>query len=149
MHIVRLNRPIFGLPESHPAHHFLIAFINCRKGCVGRELDTRNSGQPPVDLKWYSDTDSRFWTFSEFAYKALAFDIELDGWLQDMPALTDAEKMTLEASPYLRTLMEECRAAARNDGNSAVLEMVSTVLEMLALWQSCIEARAQKCAESK
>jgi hypothetical protein len=149
MHIVRLNKPIFDLPESHPAHRFLIAFIKCRRECVGRELDTRQSGQTGVDQKWYSDTDSRFWTFSEFAYTALAFDIELDGWIEEVPALTASEKRTLESLPYLRTLMEECRAAAQRDGNSPVLKMVSTVLEMLDLWQSCIEARAQKCVKAE
>lgn len=146
MHVVRLNRPLFNLPQSHPAHRFLLAFIKCRKECVGRERDTRNAKQPPADQQWYSETDARFWTFSEFAYTALAFDVELDGWLEEAPTLTKTEKETLKHLPYLRALMEECQAAAHQDDNSPVLEMVSTVLEMLELWQVCIEARAKKCA---
>jgi len=144
MHVFEINRPLFTLPESHPAHRFLRAFITCRSECVGREIVLPNDVHEAVDQEWYSTADDRTWTFSAFAYMFLSFDVRLDGWLTDAPHLTESEKGILDKLPYLRTLLTECRTAAVDDKNTEVATMVEQVRGLLDLWENCITARLER-----
>jgi hypothetical protein len=149
MHIYRVNRPLFSLPESHPAHRFLRQFIKCQQNCVGREIPYRGREHLAVDQEWFSATDKRMWHFSGLAYMYISFTVELDGWLTDAPAATESEKSTLENLPYLRTLLGECKEACLDNGNTTVLAMVEQVEEVLDLWEFCIEERLRRCREKK
>jgi len=134
MHIHRLNKPLFELDVGHPARRFLESFVECRKKCVGRELDG-------VDQQWWSTTENQIKTFSSFAYEHLAFDIELDGWLSNSTELTDSERAALNAISHIESLMLECRETAQIDNNPVVVELVDLVLYTMELWKHCIRAR--------
>jgi hypothetical protein len=139
MQIRSINRPIFDLPESHPARMFLEEFIECRQECLGREIGSPQ--REPVDQDWMSQRDGRPWSFSEFAYRNLAYDIELDGWLTSAPQLTDSERADLESLSNARPLLAECLSAATRDGNAAVSALVEKVLHLFDLWENCIRYR--------
>ena len=136
MQIEMLNREILNLPESHPAHRFLRAFIECRDSCVGREASC-----DPVDQEWFSDTDGLVWSYSDFAYRYLAFDIVLDGWLTHAARRTPNEQHWLDQLPRWRQLLHECKIAAEGDKNDRILPIISKVLRVLALWEQCIVER--------
>src|SRR4051794_36196894 len=111
MRVESKNRAVLSLDDSHPAKRFVEAFIDCRMSCAGRELDL--GGQVPIDQAWTSATDGRVWTFSGFIYSFICFDIELDGFLQNVPNLTPSELAASKELPRLRTMMNECAEAAR------------------------------------
>jgi hypothetical protein len=138
------NRPLFDLPDAHPAKRFLLAFIACREQCVGRESDW--NGQTPIEQAWLSQVDGKQRTFSAFAYQYLAFDVELDGYLTAAPHLTESEEGALRGFPHVRSLMSECSAAARAADNRPMLELVSQVLGMLELWERAIRYRESEIA---
>ncbi len=141
MYIEEMNRPVLAMDDAHPAKKFLEAFIDCRLDCCGRELDL--GGQKPIDQQWSSLTDGRTWTFSGFAYAFLAFDIELDGFLQSAPYLTPSETDAAQHLPLLRLMMHECAQAARQSGNSEILELTDQVLQMFNLWDEYISFRKE------
>ena len=134
MHVKRLNRLLFDLPPEHPARRFLESFIACHKRCVGTELRG-------VDQHWYSQSKSRQFSFSGFAYCYLAFDIELDGWLNNAPELTESERSAITGLGDVEVLVQECMDAAAKDRNAEVVEMCHEVSKMLANWRDCIEHR--------
>jgi len=138
-HIEKLNRPILKLNDSNPAKRFLSAFIDCQADCAGRELDF--DGQTAIEQEWTSASDGRVWTFSGFVYMFLCFDIELDGFLQSAPHLTPSEIGALRELPHLRSMMNECAEAARQQGNSEIIELTDQVLEMLGLWEEYLKFR--------
>lgn len=78
---------------------------------------------------------------SSFAYESLAFDLELDGWLQNAPVRTSSERAALAAIPLDEIRMTECRLAALAAGNEPVVRLTDIVLAMLALWRRAIESR--------
>jgi hypothetical protein len=139
LHIERLNRPVLALDDAHPAKRFLTEFIECRANCVGRELGSDED--MPIDQAWTSSLDSKVWTFSSFAYRILAFDIELDGFLESAPYLTASETGAARELPIYRSLMHECAEAARQSDNSEILELTDHVLEMLGLWDQYLSFR--------
>jgi len=139
MRTEELNEPIFDLDDSHPAKRFLDAFIECKSDCVGRQYDFE--GQSPIEQRWRSASDGRPWTFSGFAYGYLSRDIVLDGFLDNIPYLTESETADAEQLPAMRTLMNECADAARQSGNSEILELTDQVLQMLDLWQQYLSFR--------
>jgi hypothetical protein len=133
------NRAVLTLDDSHPAKRFVEAFIDCRMSCAGRELDL--GGQVPIDQAWTSASDGRVWTFSGFIYAFICFDIELDGFLHDVPYLTPSEIAAARELPRLRSMMNECAEAGRQSGNSEILELTDQVLEMLSLWEQYLSFR--------
>lgn len=137
MHIRRLNAALFGLDATHPAKVFLEAFIQCRRNCVGRELDG-------IDQRWWSTLDQREMQFSSYAYQRISFDVVLDGWLENAPELTQSEQVTFATLPNEVLRMRECRAAAATAGNAAVVELTGQILEMYALWNLALETRKQQ-----
>jgi len=139
MRIESKNRAVLALDDSHPAKQFVDAFIDCRMSCAGRELDL--GGQVPIDQEWTSASDGRVWTFSGFVYAFICFDIELDGFLQSAPSLTPSEVGAVRKLPVLRSMMNECAEAARQGGNSEILELTNQVLEMLGLWEEYLDFR--------
>jgi hypothetical protein len=145
MYIESINRPVMALDDAHPAKRFLVAFIGCRNDCVGYEIGY--DGAPPIDQEWWSASEGKVWTFSEFAYKALSFDIELDGLLKDSHFLTESETVAANQLPRYRTLMNECAEAAGQEGNSEVVEMTDQVKEMLNLWDAYLDFRKDMVAK--
>jgi hypothetical protein len=136
MQVEKLNQEILCLPESHPAHRFLRAFIECRRDCVGREASNDS-----VDQKWFSERDGRLWSYSEFAYRFLSFDIVLDGWLTHAPRRTRNEEQWIAQLPRWRELLSECKEAAELDNNRAVLPIIAQVFGMFELWEECVVRR--------
>lgn len=134
MHVYELNKPIFQFAPDHPARQFLEAFVECRRTCVGRELDG-------VDQEWVSGVDGGTHRFSSFAYEWLSFDIELDGWLQQAPGITESEKRMLEAIPRIERFATECKAVAVADNNLEVIAMCDQVFRTTKLWTECIKRR--------
>lgn len=134
MHIRRLNQAIFDFPFEHPARRFLEAFIDCRRECVGRELEE-------IDQKWHSTSERRVMQFSSFAYEHLSFDVVLDGWLSQANDRTASEEAALAAIPHTQTLLHECREAAQADGNATIIQMCDQVHNVLMLWGECIQSR--------
>ena len=141
MHIESMNRPVLALDDAHPAKRFLSAFIDCRKDCVGYELGF--DGQEPIDQEWWCASGGKVWRFSEFAYKILSFDIELDGVLTNAPCLTESETAAARQLPLYRCLMDECAHAALRDGNNEIAEMTRQVQEMLNLWEEYLSFRKE------
>jgi hypothetical protein len=144
-HIRSVNRAVLALDDAHPAKKFLTAFMDCRSDCVGREL---GQFEEPVDQAWTSMTDGKSWTFSGFAYSILSFDIELDGFLERAPSLTGSEIDATEQLPRYRSLMHECALAARQNGNTEVVDMTDQVLEMLDLWKAYLDFRRRATAQT-
>lgn len=132
-----LNPRVMALDDSHAAKRFLSAFIECRSNCVGLELEPGEH----VDQEWQSLTDGRLWTFSGFAYAFLSLDIALDDFHQRALSPTDANATWPWDLPRVRSLIHECAQAARQSGNSVVLERVSEVLRMLSLWEEYLKSR--------
>jgi hypothetical protein len=141
MRVESKNRAVLMLDDSHPARRFVEAFIDCRMSCAGRELDL--DGQVPIDQAWTSSSDGRVWTFSGFIYAFICFDIELDGFLTNARSLTESETTAARQIPLLRSMMDECAAAARQSGNDEILELTDQVLEMLDLWEAYLNFRTE------
>jgi hypothetical protein len=140
-----INQPIMSLDATHPARKFLCAFDECLSNCGGCELDLYET---PIDQEWTSTTDGKVWKFSAFVYKCLAFDIRLDGFIARAPQWTASEKHTLEQLPLFHSLMDECRHAAEQCGNTDCLELVNEVVQMLKLWQEYLRYRESMIAGS-
>jgi hypothetical protein len=134
MYTEKINKPIFDFEPTHPARRFLDAFIECRKNCVGRELEG-------IDQEWFSESERCIRRFSSFAYEWLSFDIELDGWLQNAKEMTASERRALETIPQMRGIIEDCRQAAVDDENADAVNMCDEVLRMSELWEECINYR--------
>jgi hypothetical protein len=143
MRIEDLNRRVLELDDSHPARRFLEAFIDCQSDCLGRELGF--DGQTPVDQEWTSATDGRKWTFSGFAYAFLALDFELESFLESAPFLV-AETGAARDVPMLRLMIGECAQAARQDGNSEIIELTNQVQQMFDLWDEYVGFRKEMIA---
>jgi hypothetical protein len=136
-----LNRPVFKLDDAHPAKKFLRAFISCKRNCVGRHHDW--TGLRPIEQAWTSASDGKLWTFSKFAYSYLSLDIVLEGFLRELPQLTEEEVDVQRQIPLLRSLMEECAQAAERDDNRDILELTDQVLTMLSLWEQYLDFRKE------
>jgi hypothetical protein len=145
-HIERMNRPVLELNDAHPAKKFLSVFMNCRMNCSERELEIGD--QTPLDQAWTSASDGRAWTFSGFIYSFICFDIELDGFLQNIPNLTPSEIEDARQLPRLRSMMNECAVAARQSNNHEILELTDQVLEMLSLWEAYLNFRKQMISQA-
>jgi hypothetical protein len=139
MHVIKINKPLFKLPKSHPAIQFLEAFIDCRQNCIGKEIQ-----DDTLDYKWYSQSENREILYSSFAYQYLAFDIILDGWLTNAPTITPDEQHWLNQLPHWRELMNECKIAAIKENKIKFLEMQSQVINLFDLWEKCIRYRIDK-----
>ena len=107
---------IHDLPDAHPARRFLKAFAECRRQCVGRELDPE-----PIDQSWESAIDGKTWTFSAFAYAFLSFDVVLDDWTPNAPRLTRSKVDALATIPIARALLEELLSHGRSRSSRKVL----------------------------
>jgi hypothetical protein len=94
-----------------------------------------------VDQEWLSGALGRDYSFSSFAYEYLSFDVELDGWLQNAPGLTDSEKAMLAGIAQIEELMAECKTVALAESNSDVVTMCEQVVHMCRLWNECIDSR--------
>ena len=139
MSIQDQNKILFSLPSDHPARRFLEEFIDCRELCVAREVGMPDN--PPIEQAWDSQIEGRRYAFSSFAYKYLAFDVVLDGWLTNAPDMTDSERDVLDMLPKVRSLLGECHAAAIKERNVAILPLLEKVKNLLDLWEQCITSR--------
>jgi hypothetical protein len=147
MRVRQLNNRIFSWDPSHPARVFLERFIDCHAQCVGIEGRLLKADGAPLDQVWKSSLDGRTWSFSQFSYSCLAFDVVLDGWLNDLPTLTEGEKADMVGIAKMQTLMAECISQAERDRNDAIVPFVKQVVEVLNAWETCIVARQKSIAE--
>ena len=145
-HMRRLNRPVFALDKSHPAKRFLKAFIDCRLECGSRELGL--FGKKPVDQEWQSASDGQLWKFSSFYYIFIAFDMVLEGFLENSPTLTPSEELEGPHILRLRKLVEECVEAAEREGNRDILPLTDSVLQMLGLWEHYLDYRREMVSQT-
>ena len=113
------------LPIDHPAVRALQIHAEARDICVGKEIDWPHLGIVGIDQKWSSDVESREMRFSGFAYQYISYDLFLDGWVESDPEGTETETRFLERSPRMRTLLDECEAAARVEDNVHMLPLIS------------------------
>ena len=132
-----LNPCVLALDHSHPAKRFLSAFVECRDNCVGLEIGP----DEPIDQEWESLTEGRDWTFSGFAYTFLSLDLLLDDFHQRVPCPNEANLNWPWNLPRVRSLMKECAAAARQNGNDEILEATDEVLKMFNLWDDYLKFR--------
>jgi hypothetical protein len=141
--IHRKNYPLLELGDDHPAIAALVAHGECRRFCGGREI--RMPGGPPAaDQSWHSEIDGRDWKFSTLFYTFISFDLVLDEWMSHPPSITPQEIAWQEGIPKMRTYWNECEAAARQDRNEPVLEMLQSVKTLLDAWERAIAARIEK-----
>lgn len=134
-----LNREIFSFPAEHPARRFLDAFSSFRRAYIGFELDQQ--GQAARDQCWTSELDRKEWRLSQFLYRFLSFDVELDGWVKGTDHYTDSEASLLEHLPAMRLLLNECRVSAQRDRNTVAIDVVEETERILGLWEDCIRSR--------
>ena len=139
-----LNPCVLALDNSHPAKQFLLAFIECRDDCVGLELGP----DEPIDQEWKSLTDDRVWTFSGFAYEFLSLDLLFDDFHQRVPCPNEANFNWPWNLPRVKSLMNECAEAARQSGNTEILELTDQVLEMLSLWEQYLSYRKDMISQA-
>jgi hypothetical protein len=126
-----LNPRVMAVDVTHPAKRFLLAFLECRQECAGREL----AAQAAIDQAWQSATDGQEWTFSGFAYRFLSLDVALDDF-DRCPALScHPDGIWPWDIPRVRALMHECNLAARHSDNTEVFKLSNQVLKMFDLWE--------------
>jgi hypothetical protein len=116
---------------------FLLAFIECRSKCVGLHLDP----DEPIEQEWESLTGGRVWTFSGFAYAFLSLDLLLDEFHQSAPSGNEANLNWPWNLPRVTSLMNEGAEAARQSGNSEILELTDEVLKVFDLWEDYLKLR--------
>ena len=121
------NNPLRELPDSHSAKLALIAHAECRRDCVGRKIEWPERGCEAFDQAWHSRLIGRRFSFSSYAYCFLSFDLILEEWITHPTAVTESEKRVVAAIRLQETLLDECERAARNEGNTRVLERVPQV----------------------
>jgi hypothetical protein len=119
----------------------LTAFVECNRDCVGQEIDWPD--QKGVDQEWYSESESRRWRFSAFAYEFISYSPQFPEWADaSFPKeLTEQERTLLDRFERFDRLMRECEAAAARDDNQPILEMAGQVREMYRLWGEAIRYR--------
>jgi hypothetical protein len=96
------------------------------------------------DQEWYSETDHRKWTFSGLVYAYVCFDLVLEGWLDRPPAATEAEREYLSQFPRLRSLIDECEAAAQADHNLEVSTRIPQLRSFFELYEDAIRLLIDK-----
>jgi hypothetical protein len=133
-----------ALPDSHPAKQVLILRAICRRDCAGREIPWPGREEEAIDQEWMSAIDSRRWSFSGFIYAVVCFDLTLDEWLTHPQGITDGERSVLENVPRLRRLLEKCRAAAQQQNNRRVLDMLPKAEAFIAEWDRSVRQRLQE-----
>ncbi len=126
------------LPVDHPAVKALQIHAEACDICVGKEIDWPDKGIVGVDQVWWSDLDFREKRFSSFAYQHISYDLFLDGWVESAPEPTEAELGVLEDVPTMRSLLEECERAARDERNTAMLPLISKAKEFVDAIESAI-----------
>ena len=136
------NRPIRAFPPDHPAHATLIAHLECRHTCVGREISFHGQERDAVDQQWYSAVDQRVWRFSSLVYTFVSFELILSEWIDPDYQLNAAQ--TLAHTAKVLALLAECEIAAQQDNNLPVLEMILKVQRFFRLWESAIHLHLTK-----
>lgn len=121
------NNPLRELSDSHPAKLTVIAHAECRRDCVGHEIEWPERQHEAFDQEWQSHLLGRPFWFSWYAYGFLSFDLVLEEWITHPPHATESEKQTVAAAPFLETLLGECEQAASEAGNIRVLERLPQI----------------------
>jgi hypothetical protein len=141
MKLNKRNRPILKLPESHPAHRLLRAFVECWDECAGCEIALPGENDRAIDQQWHSQLSQRVRTFSGFVYEFLCFDLVLVEWLEHPPFVTPEEQSSLQQLDLMEGLLDECKAAAVADGNSRIAPLIDRVSALIAVWRDSIQSR--------
>src|ERR1041384_7663739 len=113
----RINRPILdAFPGDHPAVRALRIHVEARRVCTGREIAWPNQEHLAIEQTWISQTDGQRWTFSQFAYSYIAFDLVIGGWLPEPDGkIQPFEAEFLKELSRLRQLLDECDEAAQSE----------------------------------
>lgn len=139
----RLSRRILGaFPDDHPAVRALRIHVEARRVCVGREIEYPDEEHLPIEQTWISQTDGRRWTFSQFAYSYIAFDLVIGGWLPEPDGkIQPFEAEFLKELSRLRQLLDECDEAAQADKNDRVAPLIVKAREFFDAYEAAIVAR--------
>jgi hypothetical protein len=129
------------LPASHPAKLLLLAHGQCRRDCVGREIEYHGHEEEAFDQEWESQLLERRFRFSSYAYAFISFELILDEWLTHPGYVTESEKLAVASIPFHSILLDECEQAAKEGGNVRILERLAQVREWLELRLLAIKAR--------
>jgi hypothetical protein len=98
---------------------------------VGKEIHWPHLGNTAIDQSWFSDREFRQCQFSAFAYQYISYDLFLDGWVESAPEATEAELGFLEDAQKMRTLLDECEQAARDEQNQDILPLIAKARDFI------------------
>lgn len=132
------------LPLDHPAVRALQVHAEASDTCVGKEIDWPKLDIVGVDQAWLSDAYSKDWRFSDFAYQFISYDLVLDGWIESAPEATEAELGFMEEVPKMRTLLNECENASREEGNASIYPLIAKAQEFINAMEAAILLRAKQ-----
>jgi hypothetical protein len=135
------NDPLSELPESHPAKMVLFAHGQCRRDCVGKEIPWPGHDDEAFDQEWQSRLLGHRFRFSDFAYAFISYDLVIENWLTHPPHVTEFEEWMVTRIRCLSALLDECEKAAKQDGNTRVLDKVSQIRELNELHMRAIRER--------
>jgi hypothetical protein len=139
--IHRKNDPLSELPDSHPAKLLLFAHGQCRRDCIGREIEYRGHEHEAFDQEWQSQHFGRRFQFSNFAYAFISYDLILEEWLSHPLEVTENEKWMVARIQCLGSLLDECEEAAKHDGNTRILVAISQIRKLNELHIRAIRER--------
>jgi hypothetical protein len=123
--INRKNDPIAAFPDDHPAKRLLPAHSRCWRECVQREIAWPGHEDDAFDQEWTSRVEQGPSSFSGLIYTFVCFELILTEWLTHPSEITADERGILqEHLPRVRNLLAECQAAADQDKNTRVLELL-------------------------
>lgn len=123
------------LPPEHPVVRALQIHAEARDVCVGKELDWPHLGVVGIDQVWFSETDSKQWRFSGFAYQYISYDMVMDGWVKPNSEAIRWERSILEQTATMKALLDECELAARTDKNDAMLPLIDKAKEYVSAFE--------------
>ena len=119
------NNPLLALPDTHPAKQTIIAHAECRRDCVGHEIEW--PGQETFEQDWQSCLLGRRFSFSSYAYCFLSFDLILKEWISRPLHVTNDERWLVAAIPLQDALLGECEVAAKEQSNDLVLNRLPQI----------------------
>lgn len=132
------ERLVRSFDPGHPAREKLYRHVECRKHCAGREIPWPN--QSPIDQEWYSQTEQRKFRFSGLIYQFISYTPDYRSWTETSPPKElDAEDQGfIKQLPRVLSIVAECKAAAQNDQNHEILNLIPFVDDYYEAASRCI-----------
>jgi hypothetical protein len=138
------NDKLATLDDSHPAKQVLILHAVCRRDCSGREIPWLDREDEAFDQEWMSCIDKRLWTFSGFIYSYVCFNLVLNEWINRPKFITPDEHYVLTNIPRLRSLLNECLAAAQAENNTRIIAILPKATAFIDEWECSILHRLKE-----